>query len=62
MCDRLQGCQKSDGTRGQADFGGEKFYMTDKASHMCRWKFTDKAYSLHESDYKEPPVILIRKV
>lgn len=38
---------------------GGGYYMSDKGGYLCRWKYIDKAYSLHESDYKDPPAILI---
>jgi len=35
--------------------------MTDKAGHTCRFTKINKANTIHESDYKEPPVILAKK-
>lgn len=28
---------------------------------MCRWKWISKAYTLHQNDYKDPPVILTER-
>lgn len=39
----------------------EAYYMTDKGGHHTRWKLIDKAYTIHESDYKDPPVILVTR-
>lgn len=32
--------------------------MSDKGWFLVRWKSVDKAYTLHETDYKDPPAIL----
>lgn len=41
--------------------GKTKYYLTDKGGHHTRWKLIDKAYTIHESDYKDPPTILVTR-
>ena len=35
-----------------------KYWMTDKAGHLCRWTEIDKCNTLQATDYKDPPAIL----
>lgn len=37
----------------------QSYFMSDKGGFLARWKSVDKAYTLHETDYKDPPAILI---
>ena len=36
-----------------------KYWMTDKAGHLCRFTKIKKCNTLQATDYKDPPVILV---
>ena len=38
--------------------GGNSYWMTDKAGHLCRFTKINKSNTLQATDYKDPPVIV----
>ena len=38
--------------------GGNFYWMTDKAGHLCRFTKINKCNTLQATDYKDPPVIV----
>lgn len=37
------------------------YWMTDKAGHLCRFTKVNRCNTLKSTDYKDPPVILVKK-
>lgn len=56
----MSNIELSDGNRwGEcADGIAAKYYMTDKAGHLCRFTLINRCNTLQATDYKDPPVIL----
>lgn len=50
-----------DGYRRGKCSDSTKYWMTDKAGHLCRWTEIEQCNTLQATDYKDPPVILSEK-